>query len=78
VLPYTTGAKRPMDTNVLALDTNGILRWIQMFLMAFYYRHAEMTMRRGQKMIHIFLITYDILKINSLSGDAINPGLNDI
>jgi hypothetical protein len=67
-----------MDTNVLALDTNGILRWIQTFLMAFYYGHAEMTMRRGQKMIYIFLITYDILKINSLSGDAINPGLNDI
>ena len=40
---YYTGAKRPMDTNVLALDTNGILRWIQTFLIAFYYRHAEMT-----------------------------------
>jgi hypothetical protein len=69
-----------MDTNVLAMDTNGILRWIQTFLMAFYYRHAEMTMRRGQNMVYIFLITYmyDILKINSLSGDAINLGLNDI
>jgi hypothetical protein len=43
---FITGAKRPMDTNVLALDTNGILRWIQTFLMAFYYRHDEMTMRR--------------------------------
>jgi hypothetical protein len=29
-------------------------------------------------MVYIFLITFDILKINSLSGDAINPGLNDI
>jgi hypothetical protein len=29
-------------------------------------------------MVYIFLITYDILKINSLSGDSINPGLNDI
>jgi hypothetical protein len=67
-----------MDTNVLALDTNGILRWIQTFHMAFYYRHAEMTMRRGQKMVYIFLFTYDILKINSLSGDAINLGLNDV
>jgi hypothetical protein len=46
--------------------------------MAFYYRHAEMTMRRGQKMVYIFLIAYDILETNSLSGDAINPGLNDI
>jgi hypothetical protein len=26
---YTTVTNRPMDTNVLALDTNGILRWIQ-------------------------------------------------
>jgi hypothetical protein len=67
-----------MDKNVLALDTNGILRWIQTFHMAFYYRHAEMIMRRGQKMGYIFLISYDTLKINSLSGDAINPGLNDM
>jgi hypothetical protein len=29
-------------------------------------------------MVYIFLITYDILEINSLSGDAINPGFNDI
>jgi hypothetical protein len=50
----------------------------QTFLMAFSYSHAEMTIRRGQKMVNIFLFTYDILKINSLSGDAINPGLNDI
>jgi hypothetical protein len=28
--------------------------------MAFYYRHAEMTIRRGQKMFYIFLFTYDI------------------
>jgi hypothetical protein len=69
-----------MDINALVLDTNGILRWIQTFHMAYYYRHAEMTMRKGQKMFYIFLFTYmyDILKINSLSGDAINPGLNDI
>jgi hypothetical protein len=29
-------------------------------------------------MVYIFLTTNDISKINSLSGDAINPGLNDI
>jgi hypothetical protein len=40
-------------------------------------RHPKMT-TRGQKIVYIFLFTYDILKINSLSGDAINPGLNDI
>jgi hypothetical protein len=77
-MKFSTGAKRPMDTNVLAPDTNGILRWIQTFLMAIYYRNPEVTMRRGQKIVYIFLIAYDILEINSLSGDAINPGLNDI
>jgi hypothetical protein len=46
--------------------------------MAFYYRPAEMTTKRGQKMVYVFLITYDTLKINSLSGDAINFGFNDI
>jgi hypothetical protein len=46
--------------------------------MAFYYGHADMTMRRGQKMAYIFLITYDILKMNSPSGGPINSGFNDI
>jgi hypothetical protein len=44
--------------HVLALDTNRILRWIQTFHMAFYYIHAEMTVRRGQIMVYIFLSTY--------------------
>jgi hypothetical protein len=29
-------------------------------------------------MVYIFLIAYDILKMKSLSVDAINPALNDI
>jgi hypothetical protein len=43
--------------------------------MAFYYRHAGMTMRssRDQKMAYIFLTTFDIFKINSLSVEAIDP-----
>jgi hypothetical protein len=40
-----------MDINVLVLDTNRILRWIQTFHMAFYNRHAEIAMRKGQKMV---------------------------
>jgi hypothetical protein len=47
-----TVANRPMDANVLALDTNGILRWIQTFPMPFHYKYVEMTMRRGQKMVY--------------------------
>jgi hypothetical protein len=50
-----TMANRPMDTNVLELDINTILRWIQMFHMTFYY--SDMTMRMVRKwFIFFFLI----------------------
>jgi hypothetical protein len=44
-----------MDTTV---DTIAILRWIQATHMVFYYRHAEMSFGKGQKMAHIYMIFY--------------------
>jgi hypothetical protein len=36
-------------------------------------------MRKGQKNdLYFFFIAYDIFKINSLSDDAVQPGLIDI